>query len=94
MLSTILYSTALLSLANAHGVILAAQGEAGSPPSVGFQGTKSRIGVQVGRALTFIQLIPPSRETAQVSVLANKIQPSSGMPKLMQTLSTSVAERS
>ncbi|PMD46264.1 hypothetical protein L207DRAFT_577133 [Hyaloscypha variabilis F] len=37
MLSTILYSTALLSLANAHGVILAAQGEAGSPPSVGFQ---------------------------------------------------------
>ncbi|KAH8772199.1 hypothetical protein BGZ57DRAFT_740882, partial [Hyaloscypha finlandica] len=37
MLSSILYSAALLSLANAHGVILAAQGEAGSPPSVGFQ---------------------------------------------------------
>ncbi|KAE9370415.1 hypothetical protein N431DRAFT_442254 [Stipitochalara longipes BDJ] len=37
MLSSILYSAALLSLANAHGVILAAQGEAGSPASVGFQ---------------------------------------------------------
>ena len=42
MLSSILYSAALLSLANAHGVILAAQGEAGSPASVGFQGTQSR----------------------------------------------------
>ncbi|TVY36110.1 hypothetical protein LSUB1_G005152 [Lachnellula subtilissima] len=32
-----LCSAALLSLANAHGVILAAQGVAGSPASVGFQ---------------------------------------------------------
>jgi hypothetical protein len=38
MLSSILYSAALLSLANAHGVIIAAQGEAGSPQSAGFQG--------------------------------------------------------
>ncbi|KAG4442654.1 hypothetical protein IFR05_001839 [Cadophora sp. M221] len=37
MISSIFYTAALLSLANAHGVILGAQGEAGSPPSVGFQ---------------------------------------------------------
>ncbi|RDW94430.1 hypothetical protein BP5796_00193 [Coleophoma crateriformis] len=37
MLSSILYSAALVSLASAHGVILAAQGDAGSPASVGFQ---------------------------------------------------------
>lgn len=29
---------AVIAVANAHGVILAAQGEPGSPPSVGFQG--------------------------------------------------------
>lgn len=38
MLLSTLYAAALLSLANAHGVILAAQGVAGSPASVGFQG--------------------------------------------------------
>ncbi|RDW88989.1 hypothetical protein BP6252_01021 [Coleophoma cylindrospora] len=37
MLSSILYSAALVSVASAHGVILAAQGVAGSPASVGFQ---------------------------------------------------------
>ncbi|KAF8866819.1 hypothetical protein BDZ45DRAFT_667495 [Acephala macrosclerotiorum] len=37
MLSSILYSAALLSLVNAHGQILNAQGIAGSPASVGFQ---------------------------------------------------------
>ncbi|CZS95429.1 related to gEgh 16 protein [Rhynchosporium agropyri] len=37
MISSIFYATGLLSLANAHGVILGAQGEAGSPASVGFQ---------------------------------------------------------
>ncbi|KAL3423791.1 hypothetical protein PVAG01_05538 [Phlyctema vagabunda] len=37
MLSSILYTAALVTLASAHGVILAAQGEAGSPASVGFQ---------------------------------------------------------
>ncbi|TVY85494.1 hypothetical protein LSUE1_G000215 [Lachnellula suecica] len=35
--SSVLLSAALLSLANAHGVIFNAQGEAGSPASVGFQ---------------------------------------------------------
>lgn len=38
MLSSILYTAALLSLTSAHGVILGAQGEAGSPASIGFQG--------------------------------------------------------
>jgi len=38
MLSSVLYTAALLSLANAHGVIINAQGDAGSPASVGFQG--------------------------------------------------------
>lgn len=37
MLSSVLYSAALLSVANAHGVILAAQGIAGSNTSIGFQ---------------------------------------------------------
>lgn len=37
MLSSVLYSAALLSLANAHGVILAAQGIAGLNTSIGFQ---------------------------------------------------------
>ncbi|KAH7342958.1 hypothetical protein BKA65DRAFT_431151 [Rhexocercosporidium sp. MPI-PUGE-AT-0058] len=37
MISSIFYTAALLSLANAHGVILGAQGIAGSPASVGFQ---------------------------------------------------------
>ncbi|KAJ5042968.1 uncharacterized protein L3040_004358 [Drepanopeziza brunnea f. sp. 'multigermtubi'] len=37
MLSLVLYIAALLSLVQGHGVILGAQGEAGSPPSVGFQ---------------------------------------------------------
>jgi len=37
MISSIYYAAALLSLANAHGVILSAQGIAGSPASVGFQ---------------------------------------------------------
>lgn len=37
MLSSVLYSAALLSLANAHGVILAAQGIVGSNTSIGFQ---------------------------------------------------------
>jgi len=37
MLSSILYSAALLSLVNAHGQILAAQGIAGSNTSIGFQ---------------------------------------------------------
>ncbi|KAM7204540.1 Protein of unknown function (DUF3129) domain containing protein [Rhypophila sp. PSN 637] len=35
--SSILPLAAIFSLAQAHGVILAAQGDAGSPPSVGFQ---------------------------------------------------------
>lgn len=39
--SSILPLAAILSLAQAHGVILAAQGDAGSPPSVGFQGKNS-----------------------------------------------------
>lgn len=38
MYSSILPLAAIFSLAKAHGVILAAQGDAGSPPSVGFQG--------------------------------------------------------
>ncbi|KAI9049129.1 hypothetical protein LZ554_006977 [Drepanopeziza brunnea f. sp. 'monogermtubi'] len=37
MLSSVFYIAALLSLVQGHGVILGAQGEAGSPPSVGFQ---------------------------------------------------------
>jgi hypothetical protein len=37
MLSSVLCSAALLSLANAHGVILAVQGIAGSNISIGFQ---------------------------------------------------------
>jgi hypothetical protein len=37
MFSSLLCSAALLSLANAHGVILAAQGIAGSNTSIGFQ---------------------------------------------------------
>ncbi|KAG4426381.1 hypothetical protein IFR04_000564 [Cadophora malorum] len=37
MISSIFYTAALLSLVNAHGAILNAQGEAGSPASVGFQ---------------------------------------------------------
>jgi hypothetical protein len=37
MFTQILPLAALLAQANAHGVILATQGEAGSPPSVGFQ---------------------------------------------------------
>ena len=36
--SSILPLAAIFSLAHAHGVILNAQGDAGSPPSVGFQG--------------------------------------------------------
>ncbi|KAK3313070.1 hypothetical protein B0H66DRAFT_385205 [Apodospora peruviana] len=35
--SSVLPLAAIFSLAQAHGVILAAQGESGSPPSVGFQ---------------------------------------------------------
>lgn len=38
MYSSIASVVALVSLANAHGVILGAQGIAGSPSSVGFQG--------------------------------------------------------
>lgn len=38
MLPSAFYAAALLSLASAHGVIINAQGEAGSPASVGFQG--------------------------------------------------------
>ncbi|KAH7419060.1 hypothetical protein BKA64DRAFT_633762 [Cadophora sp. MPI-SDFR-AT-0126] len=37
MISSLLCTAALLSLVNAHGAILNAQGEAGSPASVGFQ---------------------------------------------------------
>lgn len=37
MRSSAFYVAALLSLANAHGVIINAQGESGSPASVGFQ---------------------------------------------------------
>ncbi|KAL2131076.1 hypothetical protein VTI74DRAFT_5572 [Chaetomium olivicolor] len=37
MFSCLLPLASLLALANAHGVILAAQGEPGSPPSVGFK---------------------------------------------------------
>lgn len=36
--TSVLVSSALLSLGNAHGVMLAAIGEAGSATSVGFQG--------------------------------------------------------
>lgn len=38
MYTSILFQAALLSVAQAHGVILAAQGIAGSPASVGFKG--------------------------------------------------------
>ncbi|KAK4149874.1 GEgh16 protein [Chaetomidium leptoderma] len=37
MFAQILPLAALVALVDAHGVILAAQGDAGSPPSVGFQ---------------------------------------------------------
>jgi hypothetical protein len=86
ILSSILYSAALLSLANAHGVILAAQGEAGSPPSVGFQGTKFPAYGEVEQLLTIFQSIPPLRETAQVSDLANRTPPSFVTPKFLRTL--------
>jgi hypothetical protein len=42
MYTYILPLAALLALVDAHGVILAAQGEAGSPPSVGFKGESLR----------------------------------------------------
>lgn len=38
MYSTILRASAFVAVANAHGVLLNAQGDAGSPASVGFQG--------------------------------------------------------
>ncbi|KAL2075365.1 hypothetical protein VTL71DRAFT_308 [Oculimacula yallundae] len=37
MISSVFYAAALFSVANAHGVLMNAQGEAGSPPSIGFQ---------------------------------------------------------
>ncbi|TVY24791.1 hypothetical protein LHYA1_G006839 [Lachnellula hyalina] len=46
-----LCSAALLSLANAHGVILAAQGVAGSPASVGFQGDIMLVHHEIGRLI-------------------------------------------
>jgi len=39
-LYSIMPLAALLAVVEAHGVILAAQGEAGSPPSVGFGGKR------------------------------------------------------
>lgn len=38
MLSSIFYTAVVITSAAAHGVILAAQGQAGSPASIGFQG--------------------------------------------------------
>lgn len=46
---SLLCSAALLALANAHGVILAAQGVAGSPASVGFQGEIMPVHGEIGR---------------------------------------------
>lgn len=54
MLLSFLYSATLLSFTSAHGVILAAQGEAGSLARVGFQGKNSSIWVQVEWWLTII----------------------------------------
>jgi hypothetical protein len=45
-LLSFLVSSSLLALANGHAVILNAQGEDGSPASVGFQGKNSTITIR------------------------------------------------
>lgn len=91
-LTRVLLSAAFASLAYGHSQILNAQGEAGSPASVGFLGMKITIkGYRTRKDfLTFIQSRATLQGTAHPSALASRTPPSSVMPRSPRTSPTSV----